>query len=279
MAKVDVGDAAPDFELPGHRAARPTGSPTTAAASVSSPSTPATPPPSAPSSSAPTATRASSSTSSTPRCSGSRRSRSSRTSASPRSKSLNVPLLADEDKAVAKRLRRRSPGRWCGGRSSSSTSEGIVRHRKVTLAGAHLPVGRRPRAGASPRSADGRRRAGAVRRRRGAGDPRRGGGGGAADRPLPRDHRHPPLRRPRLAGAGARRPRGRSPTTPAATASPTPPRRGRVMDTRSWSATSRRSSQAQVGEGRVRARRPLDGRPHRRRLRAAPPRARSPAWS
>ena len=28
----------------------------------------------------------------------------------------------------------------------------------------------------------------------------------------------------------------RSPTTPAATASPTPPRRGRVMDTRSWSA-------------------------------------------
>ena len=73
-----------------------------------------------------------------------------------------------------------------------------------------------------------------ARRRRSA---RRAGGGGAADRPLPRDHRDPPLRRPRLAGAGARRPHGRSPTTPAATASPTPPRRARVMDTRSWSAT------------------------------------------
>ena len=117
------------------------------------------------------------------------------------------------------------------------------------------------------------RRAGAVRGRRGAGDPRRGGGGGAADRPLPRDHRDPPLRRPRLAGAGARRPRGRSPTTPAATASPTRPRRARVMDTRSWSATWSAVVADAGGRGPLRPRRPLDGRPHRGRLRAAPPRA------
>ena len=53
----------------------------------------------------------------------------------------------------------------------------------------------------------------------------------------------------RLAGAGAGRARGRSPTTPAATASPTPPRRGRVMDTRSWSPTWSGSSPPRWGRG------------------------------
>ena len=91
-AKLADGEAQGRRPGPGLRAARapaarPTGSPTTAAASWSSPSTRATSPPSAPNSSAPTATRASSSTASAPRCSGSRRSRSSRTSASSRRRS------------------------------------------------------------------------------------------------------------------------------------------------------------------------------------------------
>ena len=161
----------------------------------------------------------------------------------------------------------------CSGRSSSSTSEGIVRHRQVSRTGASYESVDDLERGGRRDSADAGAEPAAVRRRAGADDPRRGDGGGAADRPLPRDHRDPALRPPRLAGAGARRPHGRSPTTPAATASPTPPRRGRVMDTRSWSPTSRRSSPGEVGEGPLRPRRPLDGRPHRGRLRAAAPRA------
>ena len=50
-------------------------------------------------------------------------------------KRLNVPLLADEDKAVARAYGVARRARWCGGRSSSIDEEGIVRHRKVTLAG------------------------------------------------------------------------------------------------------------------------------------------------
>ena len=113
---------------------------------------------------------------------------------------------------------------------------------------AHLRVGRRPRAGASPHSADGR----PPRRQPSRSAPAptlRGesGGGGAADRPLPRDHRDPPLRRPRLAGARARRlPRRRlrRPRPRRVRPGPAPER---VMDTRSWSATSSGSSRPRWG--------------------------------
>ncbi len=137
MAKVDVGDTAPDFELPGHRGQDLPALRLPRPQAWSSPSTPATSPPSAPSSSAPTATTASGSTSSAPRCSGSRRSRSTRTSASTEEQELNVPLLADEDSrprlrgdrlarptGVAHRARRTVGGRYVSARSSSSTARG-----------------------------------------------------------------------------------------------------------------------------------------------------------
>ena len=96
MAKVDVGDSAPDFELPG------TGGATFKlsghrghnvvlafypgdATRVARPS------------SAPTGTTRIGSTGSTPRSSASPRSRSTRTSAGREKRQLNVPLLADED--------------------------------------------------------------------------------------------------------------------------------------------------------------------------------------
>ena len=56
--------------------------------------------------------------------------------------------------------------------------------------------------------------------------------GRTADRAAARADRDPPLRRPRLAGARAARAIGRSPTTPAATASPIPPRPSRLLHTR-----------------------------------------------
>ncbi len=164
-------------------------------------------------------------------------------------KRLNVPLLADEDKRVASAY-----GVVAGPmvrRAIFVDRRGGHRPLPQGVAGrAHLRVGRRPRAGARR----GRLMAGAEPAPfavgAAPGDPRRGGGGGAADRPLPRDHRDPALRPPRLAGAGAGRPPGASPTTPAATASPTRPRRTRVMDTRGWSATSSGSSRPRWGRGR-----------------------------
>ena len=114
---------------------------------------------------------------------------------------------------------------------------------------AHLRVRRRPRerrrrtrlmAGAERRpSSSARSRRSAAKRRR-----------GAADRPLPRDHRDPALRRPRLAGAGARRPPGRHLRRPRPRRVRSGPGRGRVMDTRSWSATSSGSSASGWGRAR-----------------------------
>ena len=81
---------------------------------------------------------------------------------------LNVPLLADEDMAVAKRygvtgwlgplarfteLTDAPGGRYVQRAIFVIDGEGIVRHRTRLADRPHLRVGRRPRAGASPRSA------------------------------------------------------------------------------------------------------------------------------
>ena len=96
---------------------------------------------------------------------------------------LNVPLLADPDKKVARAYGVVGPGGFIAGRSSWSTTAGIVRYRKVALVGLRYEDGRRPRAGRARRSAERGRRAraeslrGRVLWRRSC---RRGGGGGAA---------------------------------------------------------------------------------------------------
>ena len=168
--------------------------------------------------------------------------------------SLNVPLLADEDLAVSKSygvtgwlgpLARLTELKDAPGRPLRHA--GDLRHRRrgdrplpARLADRRdLPDGRRPRAG--------RRRPGLMPAAprpftAGARPAIRGeiGGGGAADRPLPRDHRHPPLRGARLAGAGARRPRRRLLRRPRPRRVRPRRRQARVMDTRSWSPTSRR---------------------------------------
>ena len=160
-----------------------------------------------------------------------------------------MPLLADEDKAVARAygvlagpMVRRAifVDRRAGHRPPPQGDPGR----------AHLRVGRRPRA----RRRRDRLMAGAAAApfvgRRGAGDPRRGRGGGDADRPLPRDHRDPPLRRSTARGRWSAPATGSSPTTPAATASPTRRRRARVMDTRALVDDLERVVAAEVGEGR-----------------------------
>ena len=176
-----------------------------------------------------------------------------------------MPLLADEDLAVAKRygvtgwlgplarlteLKDAPGGRYVMRAIFVIDGEGIVRHRHVSRTGAQLPVGRRPRAGASPRSADGRRAAApfavAARRRRCAA---RAAGEGP---PIVLCHGITATRRYVLHGSRAleragyavdhlRRPRPRR-VRPG-------PGRARVMDTRSWSPTSSGSSRRQVGEG------------------------------
>src|SRR5215207_3866874 len=123
-----------------------------------------------------------------------------------------------------------------------------------------------------PQSPDGAAGAGAVRGRRRPGPARRGGGGGTADRPLPRDHRHPPLRPPRLAGAGA----GRAPGHRLRRPRPRPVR-PRPDGGGLWIPVAGRRS----GAGRRRRdrggalppRRPLDGRAHGGGLRARASRA------
>ena len=99
-------------------------------------------------------------------------------------------------------------------------------------------------------------------------DPRRAQRGGRPDRPLPRDHGDPPLRRPRLEGARARRPHGRH------LRRPRPWRVGSgAAGTGLWIPGAGRGSRVGRrgvgGRWPVRPRRPLDGRPHRGRLRAA----------
>ena len=175
-----------------------------------------------------------------------------------------MPLLADEDLAVAKRygvtgwigplarlteLKDSPGGRYVQRAIFLIDGDGVVRHRSVSRTGSSYESVDGPRARGRLARPDAGRRA-AVRRRAGADAPGRSGGGGAAGRPLPRDHRDPALCPPRLEGAGARRATTSSPTTPAGTASPTRRRRGRVMDTRSWSKTSSGWSRREVGEER-----------------------------
>ena len=126
--------------------------------------------------------------------------------------------------------------------------EGVVRHRHVSRTGAQLPVGRRPRAGggrARLMPAGGRPVRRRRRRRRSAarwrGRGRRSCSATGSRRPAARSC----TARGRCRAPGTRS----SPTTPAGTASPIPPRRARVMDTRSWSPTSRRSSRRRWGRG------------------------------
>ena len=154
---------------------------------------------------------------------------------------LNVPLLADEDRSVAKAY-----GVTAGPLVRRSIflidEEGVIRYRHVARLGLgykdvddlEQSRGRgrlmRPPMEPVPFSA-------------GEGLAIRGeelGGGGAADRPLPRDHGDPALRRPRLEGPAAQGLPAGHLRRPRRTASPTRPRRARVMDTRSWSATSTR---------------------------------------
>ena len=88
------------------------------------------------------------------------------------------------------------------------------------------------------------------------------------------------LRRPRLAGAAARRASRRSPTTPAATASPIRRPRGAGY---SYDGARRRPRQrcstSQAGERPLRARRPLDGSAHARRATRSPTPSGSRRWS
>ena len=175
-----------------------------------------------------------------------------------------MPLLADEDLAVSKSYgvtgwRGRWQARRARGVRRPLRDAGDLRRRRrrgssatATSRGPARPSRRSTTSsGPSPPWPDARARgAAAVHRRRGAGDPRRGGGGGAADRPLPRDHRDPPLRRPRLAGAGARRPHRRHLRRPRPRRVRSRPGRARVMDTRSWSATWRRWSRRRSARSR-----------------------------
>ena len=113
MAKVEVGDTAPDFELPGTGGSDLPARRLSRALASSSPSIRATSRRSARASSAPTATRPTASTSSTPRCSGSRRSRSTRTSASQPSTGSTCrcsPIPTHDDRAGLRRARARRAG-------------------------------------------------------------------------------------------------------------------------------------------------------------------------
>ena len=261
MAKVDVGDAAPDFELPG-TGGRPTGSPTTAAASVILAFYPGD--------FTPVCTKqfCSYRDEGEPldalgaECSGSRRSRSTRTSAWSRSSELNVPLLADEDLAVADatgspagraarrftELKDAPAAASCSARSSSSTARGSSATATSRAPGAATRTSATS-SGPSPRSLM-PARAGAVRGRRPAPALRgESGGGGAAGRPLPRDHRDPALRRPRLEGAGAGRATGRLLRRARPRRVRPGPGRARVMDTRELVADLERVRRRRGGGG------------------------------
>ena len=109
MARIDVGDKAPEFDLEGTGAA-PTGSTTVAATGWCSPSTPATSRRSARASSARTGTPRTGWMSSMRRSGGSHRSRSTRTSGSAAKYGLTVPLLADPDRDVIRAYGVLGPG-------------------------------------------------------------------------------------------------------------------------------------------------------------------------
>ncbi len=116
-------------------------------------------------------------------------------------------------------------------------------------------------------------RGAAVRARARADAARRGGGGGAAGRPLPRHHRDPALRRCTARG------RWRGPATGSITydarghgeSDPAPAGEGYGYP--QLVERPGAGGGGAGGRGALRPRRPLDGRPHRRRLRAAPSRA------
>ena len=199
---------------------------------------------------------------------------------------LNVPLLADEDLAVSKLY---GVVGWASPLAKVvGLDDDVGRLLRDALDLHRRRRGDRPppatsRTGASYQSVGDIERALAARRlmpaepvqfdgRRRTDDPRRAHGGGPGDRPLPRDHRDPALRGPRLAGAGARRPyvvtydaRGHGESDPAPAGPglwiPGAGRRPRV------------GGRGDGGRGPLRPRRPLDGRPHRGRLRAPPSRA------
>ena len=102
--------------------------------------------------------------------------------------------------------------------------------------------------------------------------------GRPADRAPARDHRHPPLRRPRLQGPGSARAIGRSPTTPAATASPIPPPPDGGYSYARAGGRPGGGARRRGGRPAAGARRPLDGGAHG----ASPTRSRtasgSPDW-
>ena len=135
-----------------------------------------------------------------------------------------------------------------------------------------LPVGRRHRTGASPASLDAERRPRqfAV----GEGHAVRGEAAGEGA-PIVLCHGLTATRRSVVHGSRAWSGPGTasSPTTPAATASPIPPRRRGGYGYPELVEDLEPVVAATGGRGALPARRPLDGRPHRDRLRASPSRA------
>ena len=125
-----------------------------------------------------------------------------------------MPLLADEDETVAAAYGVLARAALVRRSIFVIDEEGVVRYRHVALLGlsyqdvedleAVARAGARRGAGLTPRPAIAA--APSSRSRPAPGAARRRARGGAADRPLPRDHRDPALRRPRLQGAGARGP-------------------------------------------------------------------------
>ena len=205
-------------------ATTPIGSPTCAGAGWCSPSIRATSPRSARASSAPTATPPTTSTTSTPRCSGSRRSRSTRTSGSPASTAHRAAARRPRPRDLA-RLRGRRPRR---------PGPALDLHRRPR-GDRPLPPRRPARAALQGRRAPGRGALAGARRGRPPSERR------AACRSRSRGPRRRSPARPTARGTrscsctGSPRPaatsstargscRGgafaRSPTTPAATASP-----------------------------------------------------------